>query len=189
LRLIINTTSTETYVCRSRQAHKTTRGQNYIKKVKITIRETFLRVKEATQSIPVETAAAAASTITSTKSATAVSVSASTASASTPVAASASSTSAALLSGEIDANGPLLAILAVEVVDRLLGFPHGPHGHEAKALGTPGLLVVDDLDVTDTAGLGKEAGQVFFSGLEGQIAHIQSLGRHFANKVLERAAR
>jgi len=93
-------------------------------------------------------------------------------------AASVASSSSPALGGEIDSNGAPHAVLTVEGVERLLSILHGPHGHKRKALRSAGALVIDDLDLVDSAGLGEEIGQLVLVDLVGQIAHVQSRRRH-----------
>lgn len=69
--------------------------------------------------------------------------------------------------------------LAVELVDRSLGFLFGAHGDKGKPAGCAGELVLHQQDFGDGAGLREQVLQIDFKGFEGEISDKQFGGHNY----------
>lgn len=90
--------------------------------------------------------------------------------------AAAAATRRALL-GLVDAQRTAVDVLAVDLVDRLLGLIRGAHRHEREAARTAGLAIEDDVDVRDLTVAREELADGVAGGVEGKVAYVQS-GAH-----------
>lgn len=67
--------------------------------------------------------------------------------------------------------GPTLKVLAVELLDRPVGFLGGGEFEEGEATGLAGRLVQHQVDGRDHAGLGEVTLQVIFPGVKREVAN------------------
>jgi hypothetical protein len=138
----------------------------------------------ATASATVTTAAASASTTTAAV-ATAITATAATTTAAAEAATAAATTTAAAgtLLRDVDAQRATFEILLVQLVERLLGALGRRHLDEAETARLASHPVEHQLDLFDFTARGELLLDQVFSGVEGQVADVQTISHKFSRCV------
>jgi hypothetical protein len=139
----------------------------------------------ATASATVTTAAASASTTTAAVAA-AITAATTTAAAAAEAATAAATTTAATtgtLLGDVDAQRAPFEILLVQLVERLLGALGRRHLDEAETARLASHPVEHQLDLFDFTARGELLLDQVFSGVEGQVADVQTISHKFSRCV------
>jgi len=137
----------------------------------------------ATASATVTTAAASTATTAVAAAVTATATAAAaTAEATTAAAATTTAATRALLR-DVNAEGATLEILLVQLVERLLGALGRRHLDEAETARLAGHPVEHQLDLFDFTARGELLLDQVFSGVEGQVADVQTISHKFSRCV------
>nr|WP_323137470.1 hypothetical protein [Paraliomyxa miuraensis] len=129
----------------------------------------------ATTAVVAEATAAAASATRAIAEATATATAATRSVTEATTATATATGTGSTLFGLVHAERPAVDHGSVHALDGLLGILVGAHGQEGEAPGPAGFPVGDDLGIGDHAELLEGGAEALLRGLEGQVAHEQSL--------------
>jgi hypothetical protein len=130
---------------------------------------------EATTATAAVATAAEAATTAAEAAATTTTTEAAATAAATEAAATAAATVTLALLGLVHAEGTALERLAIHTLDRARSLLRRRHGHERKAPRAARLAVGHEVDVLNGAELLEDGAHGLGAGVEGQVAHVQSV--------------
>jgi hypothetical protein len=136
---------------------------------------TAAAAEATTATAAVATAAEAATTAAEATAATTTAEAAATAAATEAAATAAASTITLALLGLVHTERTALERLAIHTLDRARSLLRRRHGHERKAPRAARLAVGHEVDVLNGAELLEDGAHGLGAGVEGQVAHVQSV--------------